>query len=319
MTPEPEIIPQAELDEQVRLVRSHPEYASEAHVTATYRALGLEVLADPFAADVSERVARALGDRKPLSVIRIGDGEANILTFGVYPRMPTLDRHSVTALLRMQEDHFAAGEAWMITLRDMMLAAISHADIVGVKGMWRGNEPPNVEQWIESWDPRGLSGTWRTRDYMFKLARAGLLRGKTIASAHLYFGVIGNLPKILTAAERTILITTRTEVAAALRGRFPDFRIDHLPLGARRHCEDETPDFLSELTQRLPDNLEGVCCLIGAGPWAEFYCMWIRQRGGVAVDVGSGFDVMAGMPTRPVHETVGAAALRRYAVLDPTA
>jgi hypothetical protein len=80
-----------------------------------------------------------------------------------------------------------------------------------------------------------------------------------------------------------------------------------------------SPDFLAEVASQLPQDLRGWCCLIGAGPWAEIYCSWAKQRGGVAVDIGSGFDLLAGTPSRPAHTALGYASRNRFAIVDPKA
>ncbi len=51
--------------------------------------------------------------------------------------------------------------------------------------------------------------------------------------------------------------------------------------------------------------MRGCFCLVGAGFWAEIYCTWIKQRGGVAIDIGSGFDLLDGTAPRPVHRSLG--------------
>ena len=54
----------------------------------------------------------------------------------------------------------------------------------------------------------------------------------------------------------------------------------------------------------MPNDLRGCLCLIGAGPWAEIYCTWVKQRGGVAIDLGSGFDLLEGKVTRVMHKEI---------------
>ena len=39
--------------------------------------------------------------------------------------------------------------------------------------------------------------------------------------------------------------------------------------------------------------------LVGAGALGKAYCEAVRQQGGVAVDIGSGFDGWAGVMSRP--------------------
>lgn len=51
--------------------------------------------------------------------------------------------------------------------------------------------------------------------------------------------------------------------------------------------------------------MRGALCLVGAGFWSEIYCAWIKQRGGVAVDIGSGFNLLDGGAPRPIHKALG--------------
>ena len=75
-------IPQSEIDSVIRAIRSNPQYLDPDYVIGAYRACGLDVIPDPFPHDVLAPVRRALTERRPLSVIRIGDGEANLMTTG---------------------------------------------------------------------------------------------------------------------------------------------------------------------------------------------------------------------------------------------
>ena len=61
------------------------------------------------------------------------------------------------------------------------------------------------------------------------------------------------------------------------------------------------PNFLASFEKMLRHDLAGSLVLVGAGPWAEFYCTVAKQRGAVAVDIGSGFDLLSGRNTRPFH------------------
>lgn len=44
--------------------------------------------------------------------------------------------------------------------------------------------------------------------------------------------------------------------------------------------------------------VEGSPCLIGAGVIGKIYCNWFRDLGGIAVDLGAVFDLLAGYATR---------------------
>jgi hypothetical protein len=126
-----------------------------------------------------------------------------------------------------------------------------------------------------------------------------------LASAHLHFGILSHLPDLFAKAERVLLVSNRSEAMDALMRQYPGHRIDRIAVGTGRRPFPAAPHFLGIVEAALPRDLRGCLCLVGAGPWAEIYCGWLKQRGGVGVDLGSGFDLLAGKITRPVHRSLG--------------
>lgn len=55
------------------------------------------------------------------------------------------------------------------------------------------------------------------------------------------------------------------------------------------------PDGFNEIRETLKVPYPGALFLVGAGICGKIYCQWIRDRGGVAVDIGSMFDSWAGV------------------------
>jgi hypothetical protein len=315
-------IPAGELDRTAELIRQHPDYATTALLIQAYRPHCLEVVSDPFARGVADAVVGALRAQTPYSVIRMGDGEMNILAFDAYDT-PHLDRYSFAATVEGQEDAFIPDELWMLALREMMMSAVLQADIVGVHGLWRTRSSVDASEWSEILkdNPRGVSGYWRSLDYMLRLARTGLLRSKMIASAHLYFGLLERLDELFASARRVLLMTGKSLAVDRLLKNFPGVSFDRIMVGKPRDAQTpfpESPGFLRAVLSELPRDLRGCCCLIGAGPWAELYCGWVKQRGGVALDIGSGFDLLEGTISRPVHAALGLDKVNPYALDDPS-
>lgn len=324
MSPEPDpglystaSIPEGEVETLIGRIRSHPEYRSTVDLCERYQALGLEVLADPFGRDVPDRVRQALRTGTPYSVIRMGDGEMNLLSFGAYPDTPNLDRCAARATIRANGGSFGEDELWVLAVREMMMSAVLQADVVGVLGLWRARPASDVEHYIKRLRRSllGYTGYWRGMDYMLTIARTGSLRNKVVASAHLYFGLLRHLDEILADAERILLITDRASVVEALRRKHPDRPIQYISASKRAEKRPtEGPHFLQETAAQLPPDLRRCCCLVGAGPWSEVYCTWIKQRGGVGLDLGSGFDLMAGTISRPIHRHLGLQEANPYSL-----
>lgn len=53
------------------------------------------------------------------------------------------------------------------------------------------------------------------------------------------------------------------------------------------------PDRFSEIQKTLKIPYPGALFLVGSGVFGKIYCEWIKQRGGIAIDVGSMFDSWA--------------------------
>jgi len=315
-------LPPAEIARCVQLIRAHPEHHLADELVARYRSMGLRVVPDPFDQQVADAVEAALRERAALSVIRIGDIAANFLTFGWYPDTPELDKLSRDEALYILPDTFVIDAPWTLALRDMLHGAIAQADVVGVLGVWRPRAR-SVDEFIARFlkDCRGVGGQWRGTDYMLHLARQGGCRSATIGSAFLYFGVLERLRTFLPVAQGVLVISSADDIARQIRRLHPDLTVEHIPVGfgndpdAPRH----SPSFLARVEHAMPRDMRGWLCLVGAGPWAVLYCTWAKQRGAVAVDLGSGCDLLAGQVSRQAHRTVGLDKVARYALAGAVA
>jgi len=304
-------VPAAEIEHMARLIDEHPNLLLPSKICEAESSLGYSILPDPLSSDVSARIAEALKSGTAYSVVRIGDGEANLLSFDRSPETPHLDRYCVAALIESQQDSFLPDHSSMLMLREMMISSIMQADVVGVLGLWR---PPKIalgpRRFADALNRNlgSFTGHWRGVELMLQLASTSLPRSKTIASAHPYLGILQHLPLIIETARDVVLNTDSSKVLGALSTRFPDVRFTLIPVDG---CRDpivpfpDGPHFLAKIAEALPRDLAGCCCLVGAGPWAEIYCTWIKQRGGVAIDIGSGFDLLAGRISRRIHQALG--------------
>lgn len=309
-------VPEAELGLEACRMRASAEYLCPERLIEAYASVGVQVVADPFSSAVAEQAIAALRHGLPFSIVRIGDGEANLLSFGRYPGTPILDQHNFAAIIEMQQDRMAPDLAWAPVLRELIFSSVLQADVVGVIGLWRPRVfTIDILMELFREDRRGGSGHWRALDLMLKLAREGLLRGKIVASAYLYLGILEHIPEIVSHAREVLLVTDRAHLASDFARRFGGMSFEMLNIGKRRFpVEALEPSFLQDVDSQLPQDMSGYCCMIGAGPWAEVYCSWVRQRGGVAIDLGSGFDILDGIISRPVHRALGFDRVSKYAL-----
>lgn len=107
------------------------------------------------------------------------------------------------------------------------------------------------------------------------------------------------------------MLGTNKKIYLKLQRHYANIKFIYLQIGNNnREDLSETPDFLFELYNQLPQDMSNSLTLIGAGVWAEIYAMWIKQKGGVAIDIGSGFDLLNGESTRLFHRRLKEDALK---------
>ncbi|QNJ17348.1 hypothetical protein SynA1840_01814 [Synechococcus sp. A18-40] len=309
-------IPEDELKLVAQFIRSEfQSYPSDNARIKAYEKAGYSVISNPGSDIIVDLIIDALEEQKPFSVVRIGDGEGNLMTYLKYPNTPVLDQYVARAIITMQEDSFEASKLSLLLLRDLMNASARQADILGVRGIWGAYRSRDDER-HKSFDDcmtllkeevRGKSGLFRATHHTLNLCQRGDVRGATVASAHLYIAVLRQLSKLVESSKAILLITSHKECADIFKERWPHKPIHLILVGNNSKNQTKPPkqpNFLLRLYKNLPYDLQGTLCLVGSGPWSEIYCSYVKERGGVAVDIGSGFDIIRGASTRPIHNHI---------------
>ena len=294
-----------------QLIRSNIGYFDSTFVNAAYQRLGLQPISDPYDLRLLTEISDALKAKRAFSAIRLGNREMNILAYGADTATPNLDFLAGAKSIKTQSNSFEVDHQGMSELCEMMQDAVHSADMVGVLGLWRPWRDADFSEddavdFFRSNLQQGY-GHFRGMHTMLEWAKRGRLADKTLASAHLYFGVLAGLKDLIPLSKSVLCITDKTQVVEALQGLYPDKEVAHVLVGDKRKKQPGTltrPVFLEEVESELPDDMMGCLCLIGAGVWAEYYCTLVKARGGVAIDLGSGFDLLAGESSRPIHQSL---------------
>ncbi len=297
-------IPANETELLRALILKQPELFDSQFLESFYQPKVRKLIPDPLSKEIIFQIVKALRLKAPMSVIRMGDGEMNLLTFSQYPKLPELSYLTAAESVHKRPHSFKVNRSLLFQLEDLMVKAVNRADIVGVLGLWRTRLRITPELFIQKINKniRGRWGHWTGLSYMSKLADQGMFKEKTITSAHLYFSVIQNLSELFKAVKNVYLITGLNAVQKSLTKAWPEnsFHLVNVPVSTQP-LKDFTPGFFDTVMSELPADMSCSLTLVGAGPWSEFYCTWIKERGGVAVDIGSGFDLLLGKMARPVH------------------
>lgn len=146
----------------------------------------------------------------------------------------------------------------------------------------------------------------------------------TDASVHIRAFRSGQLDKLLRK-RRFLGIITGRDVADALKAQFGIGRVEQLLVpeeaghGFAESAWRHYPDRFREIKRLIRPPFTGAIYLVGAGLLGKIYCDVIKQRGGIAIDIGSIFDVWAGHNTRKYMENIalsdGGELSRNHALL----
>lgn len=307
-------IPISEIQYLKNDILSKPEYLDPEYIISVFEKYALNVLKPDSSREICHLIINALADQKPYSVVRVGDGEINILTAYTYPETPSLDFQVAKEAIDFCEHTFITTNEWLNKLKRLTYDAVIQADIIGVLGLQRFNVPTvnQLATYLEN-HVRGVSGQHRGIDYMLRLARNYVFSDKIIASAFLYFSVLDHLNEILTATKKLVLITNKIDVYKKLCIKYPLLDIQLININPTiKPTVLKEPIFFIEVLDALDEDLSGTLTLIGAGIWSEFYCHEVKKRNGVAVDLGSGFDLLNSSLIRPLHRKMGTNRLNKY-------
>ena len=66
---------------------------------------------------------------------------------------------------------------------------------------------------------------------------------------------------------------------------------------------DHYPAIYNDILDFLDQDLTKSLVIVGAGVFGKIYCHAAKSSGAVSLDIGSAFDILAGLQSRPVHDS----------------
>jgi hypothetical protein len=237
-------------------------------------------------------VGRWIADRAAGSVVRFGEGEGRLLVAD--PSDPVSVTVAVKKLRRQTGVVYSADE--MFKIKRLVLNAFDEADVVGLRGSSTFND--EHQMWVErieaAFEERVAAG--RKPAYVTHCLVNSDLRD--------------SLPSLLAAASAVSIISCRDLQEVFERDYDVDeVRIFQIPSqfimrrvdGDYEQALHDTPiwpAFYADLRQRLTVREPGEVFLVGAGIFGKDLCIRARELGGIALDMGSTLDRLAGKVTR---------------------
>lgn len=245
----------------------------------------------------------AIVDRQPLSLIRLGDGEARFLAH----MDPATRRH-----MSEQESRTMADSIWhnwfgtmlaeadsydVAMLNSDLLHSIRVSDIIGV---------PGLERMAKDYQHFGYLGYL---DGLIDHIQANDL-GRRLTDAFISIQIHGHDPflaDLLKGIDFLGFIGPHADLANRLAAHLGIAgTATYLVPGERRlprHVTDGTgrhfPDRYHEILRDLIVPRRGNVFLVAAGLLGKIYCARVRELGGIAIDIGSVADAWIGFDTRP--------------------
>jgi hypothetical protein len=263
------------------------------------RAQGLE---DTFAMCLN-----AIRSRSPFCLLRLGDGEGAFLnSLSCPPAQRALFlNHREHFTMRWYGDRALAADPAFLKAAAEIEAGLDAADIIGVpQPAWLAHE----------------IGTRSIRSIVNCLQLVALAAAPRFDAAHNFVSTTiavdldyhGLLAKLLAESPVT-LITSHADLGARLEaaGRaevrqviiIPPAHSDRAP-GGEGQVGSHFRDAFGRVNAAIDALSPGTVVLVGAGFLGKSYCLRIKRRGGIALDLGSLVDLWMGHLTRPSFSNI---------------
>lgn len=228
---------------------------------------------------------KRIEEKTPTSLIRLGDGEGTILG---YPDF--VERKRVNNFFKTWYGKTDFSEEDTLLHHRLLKQAILTADIVGLPRVKQLNKSPNwavVEKALIAYDllsPNHVITDAAIHRYLtFSLQYRGLLKDLP------FLGIV-SCRDLSVALSDVFNIEDVVHYAIQGESNFP---------GSEE--QPHFPDRFEELKEQISVPSKGAVFLVGAGVLGKVYCQWIKERGGIAIDVGSICDAWANIPSRTKH------------------
>jgi hypothetical protein len=243
------------------------------------------------------RVQEAIVERRPFSVVRLGDGEGRVLG---YPAVFT-DLEVLTQVLyyhfgpeSMHRLKQGSPRTWisdaMLDLRRLLVQAVRHADIVGLP----------ISEYFDGYENSATHGQLGFACATnFGLAEVKHRNSEDIVGANVFqlLASRGQLYRAAARAARRVHVVGPWDIREPLLQALGVDDVQWIQVPGHYTWRGEKglgqyPELYKYVESQLRrlENVGGELFLVGAGLLGKYYCSLIKERGGVALDIGSVMD-----------------------------
>jgi GT-D fold-like domain len=289
-------------------------FIADQQIWALCQAFAGSFLPDgPTAAPIiCDRIESALRQKISLSILRVGNAEGNALSITKESISPPQLQTFYAQFMTQNGIEVPVQDA--VSFCQEVRSALMSADVIGFRS-FRFDERKAIEDAIRRDHAYVALGFLYAREFLQNGFSGRYLHGKIITSAWIHLDILPYFDRILDGSESIIVITGRSELengfSSRLGSRLKDFIL--VPVQGSVPSSPACSHFYEafpEVRERLRQDLRGTLVLVGAGLFGKVYCHCAKMNGAVAVDLGSAFDVIAGLETRPIHKAYNFSAMR---------
>lgn len=278
-------------------------------------------LQDPLDhARLREQMLKDVAAGRPLSLLRLGDGEGNTLFWRQHGRAyPALARLCMARIWAVMFGSLGARPAVWDRLGGEMAEAVRNATHLGVPTPLQFAAALKAEdlQPQAGADLRGQTGIVGVWDWIASHPGIGAAAGTVVVNWHVHQSLLHFYADLVRAARNVSVITCYPELLAVLHRScevrdgqtwlIPPQAVNIQGTPAERHYPTAFDRIIADIASH---DRRGQLVFVGAGLPGKAYCEAIRRAGGMAIDVGSLMDVWMGQGVRPYHSASFVAAHR---------
>lgn len=257
---------------------------------------------------------------RPLSLIRLGDGEGNTLFWAqraaAYPALARLCMNRIWGLMFGRQ--FVPTSVWD-ALGAQMEQAVRHATHLGM---------PTPQQFATAaaryadlrepdFDLRGQTGILAVWDWLALHPGVAASPDTVVVNWHVHKSLLSFYGDLVRAAGNVSVVTCYPELLPVLQREcevsdgeawlIPPQAVNIKSTPAARHYPAAFEQIVADIGRR---DRRGQLVFVGAGLPGKAYCEAVRKAGGMAIDVGSLMDVWMGLGVRPYQSPDFVAAHR---------
>jgi len=243
--------------------------------------------------DTGRTIINAVKSSRPFSMVRLGDGEFMVIKYPKYASEIKCKNH-----IKRWFETKSLSVKQLKSISNQICKACKDADLLGVPSIREQRLYPKWKKFNSRLSEYGISENDKRYFHFYQLSA-------------LYME--GYLYKALNGLDKIHCITCRN-IGEEIKKSFhiKNAEIYLIPpelyaynVFAKKHNKNPNnykhyPDLYNMFYKLFTKHsMKGKVFLVGAGGLGKIYCNWIKQAGGIALDIGALFDGWAGIYSRP--------------------